>query len=325
MLVGTDLLLFLNHLSFQRQFTATSVFLDSVDHLISMRNVARLHQREIFCPKLEDISNVPVNRDGSMTLISALNQFTNRDKCRSVISWINRMSWHEVRSHSHEYLMACRDEVVTNTTVGEAAYRSLIGDTSNLVSLKHTDWNLTPVTVNLEDADRDMHVELENFWESEVLDEELGNIPEQNPIARWQDLKKLENQFPKLTFTEDWIEPLRGFPFSQSSAERIKVLLEILNQLASEFDKFGVRTEKGHEIVKQFFRGDSLFSDSSDGEKQNFKNELTFAHPDKAAEPLFCPWHGKERSNTIRLHFSWPIRHDQPCYIVYVGQKLTRL
>ena len=30
------------------------------------------------------------------------------------------------------------------------------------------------------------------------------------------------------------------------------------------------------------------------------------------------------RRMTLRLHFSWPIRADEPVYVVYVGPKLTK-
>ncbi len=70
------------------------------------------------------------------------------------------------------------------------------------------------------------------------------------------------------------------------------------------------------------FEGDrAWFSDSSDTEKSRFRRELTFPHPEEPAKSLFCPWHGKERHQTLRVHFSWPIQAGKPVYVVYAGPK----
>lgn len=91
------------------------------------------------------------------------------------------------------------------------------------------------------------------------------------------------------------------------------------------FDDRGKRTPEGHTLYQKHFTGDKAwFSDSSDTEKARFKNELIFKHPANPNEVLFCPWHGKVKTPQLRIHFSWPIREDQPLYIVYVGPKITK-
>ena len=67
-----------------------------------------------------------------------------------------------------------------------------------------------------------------------------------------------------------------------------------------------------------------LFSDSSDSEKRDFRQGLTFAHPEDPARSMFCPWHGKVRHPTLRVHFSWPVRVGKPVHIVYAGPKITK-
>ena len=43
------------------------------------------------------------------------------------------------------------------------------------------------------------------------------------------------------------------------------------------------------------------------------------------ARKLFCPWHGKVSTRTLRIHFSpGQIRASDPLYVVYVGPKLTK-
>ena len=51
---------------------------------------------------------------------------------------------------------------------------------------------------------------------------------------------------------------------------------------------------------------------------------MTFKHPTDASKTLFCPWHGKVQTPQLRVHFSWPVRADEPLYIVYVGPKITK-
>ena len=45
---------------------------------------------------------------------------------------------------------------------------------------------------------------------------------------------------------------------------------------------------------------------------------------DEPGEALPCSWHGKVRSMTLRMHFSWPVQYGKPVYVMYIGQKITR-
>ena len=88
-----------------------------------------------------------------------------------------------------------------------------------------------------------------------------------------------------------------------------------------------LRPRRGEGSVCQCRSGsgeEASFSDSSDSEKRGFRARLTFPHPDKPGESMFCTWHGKVRHMMLRLHFSWPVRADEPVYVVYAGPKLTK-
>lgn len=112
------------------------------------------------------------------------------------------------------------------------------------------------------------------------------------------------------------------------------VLFDVLNRMKQCFDDEGGRTVEGHRLYRDFFTGKkgdggrgAAFSDSSDGEKQAFASELTFPNPADPADPadsLFCTWHGKVQTPQLRVHFSHPIRNEDPLYVVYVGPKITR-
>lgn len=45
---------------------------------------------------------------------------------------------------------------------------------------------------------------------------------------------------------------------------------------------------------------------------------------DEHGNPLECFWHGKISTSYYRIHFSYPITHDEPLYIAYIGPKLTK-
>ncbi|EGR2914004.1 hypothetical protein DNG97_24050 [Vibrio parahaemolyticus] len=102
-------------------------------------------------------------------------------------------------------------------------------------------------------------------------------------------------------------------------------MLLVLDKINVSFNGAGERNEEGHRIYQEHFTGDKAwFSDSSDTEKREFKEALTFKHPENNGESIFCTWHGKVKTPQIRIHHSWPITKDAPLYILYIGPKLTK-
>ena len=146
------------------------------------------------------------------------------------------------------------------------------------------------------------------------------------PLGSWEDLRRVSIlRCTGLTFGDACFDPLVGVPFAKSAAERILVLLNILDQRARAFDASGRRTSEGQRLHKDYFTGDNaLFTDSSDTEKRSFRNQLTFPHPTDIGKTLLCTWHGKVRHMNLRLHYSWSERAGEPVHIVYVGPKITR-
>lgn len=311
--------LFANDLSIHKQFRDLSSFCKALRGLMAMRKSARRFRREIYCHRAlsmtEPLPGVPMQK--------ALGRLLESEQ-RATMSWLARAS---TCRHSSDEWLECQGEMVTDTAVGEAAYRKLQSVGCGLVSVTPSDWNHSPIEVTWRrEAERleDRNMEVENWWDIAVLENKLKIVP--LPLRTWDDLQTvLINRYPRLTFANDCFEPLSGIPFAKSSMERILKLFDILDQLASGFDAAGNRTPEGHRIYKDFFTGkNALFSDSTDSEKSDFRNDLTFKHPSDTKKSLFCPWHGKERHGVLRLHFSWPIRFGKPVYIVYIGPKITK-
>ena len=139
-------------------------------------------------------------------------------------------------------------------------------------------------------------------------------------------INRSKNDFLHLTFSDDLYDSLKPEPFNSSIAEGATKLLNTLNTLKTCFDTQGNMTKEGKELKqKHFCKKEPAFSDESETNKNRFKTELTFKKPNgKSGESIFCPFHGKIRHREFRLHFSHPIRHDEPLYIVYLGPKITK-
>ena len=316
-----------NDLSIHKQFHDIASFRVAFKQLMAMREVAGRFSREVYCHRaLLTIEAMP-----GVMMQQALQRFPT-DERRSAMLWLTRSGpfWDDLRRHGADEWLECGgDIVVTDSAVGEAAYRTFHAVECGLISAVPSDWDYSPVDVvwrRGNEAVGNRHIHLDNFRDSRSLENFLRTAAP--PIRSWDDLQKAsKKRFAKLIFAGNCFDHLSGFPFVQHAADRIVVLLDILDQFARAFDAVGVRTSKGQQIYLDYFSGNNApFSDSSDTEKRHFRDELTFPHPSDSQESLFCPWHGKVNypSFPLRIHFSWPIRASEPVYIVYTGPKITR-
>ena len=316
--------LLVNDLSIHGQFQTVSAFHRAFGRLMDLRAVARRYGREAYCHRMfVDARPAP-----GMTMQQAL-QGIGHNELRAAMSWMTRGGpfWDDLRRHGDDDWLECRDEIVTDTAVGEAAFRALHGAECGLLSVTPSNWNYSPLDVvwrRDENDPGDRTATLENWWDKAPL--EAGLRKAAPPIRSWVDLSvAAAARFKRLTFAPDCFDPLGGIPFSDSATERFLVLFDILDSLAQAFDKDGKRTPEGHKLHQNHFRGrHALFSDSSTSEKNDFRDELTFPHPNDPAEHLFCTWHGKIRHMTLRLHYSWSGRAGEPVFVVYAGPKITK-
>ena len=314
-----------NDLSVHEQFHDLTGFRDALSRLMVMRGAARLFGREVHCHStLLNAKPMP-----GITMQQAISSLGVESERRAVMIWLTSAGpfWDDVHRHGGDDWMECDGGVVTDTAVGEAAFRTLHGVDSGLLSVSPSAWNHTPLEVTwLREAEGldNRNAALENWWTAEALKEALRHRTP--PIGSWGDMREASrNRFEQLTFAEDCFAPLAGVPFAKSAADRFIVLLDILDRSARAFEKDGARNAEGHRLYRDYFTGfRALFSDSSDSEKRNFRRELTFSHPEDREGSLFCTWHGKVSHLTLRLHFSWPIEAGKPVYVVYAGPKITK-
>ena len=310
----------LNELSIHGQYPDDGSFRDAIERLMSMRVVARRCRKEIHCSRT--LRHVEPRQ--GVRLEQALGRL-ERDKQRAFFSWLDRSGpfWDDSRRHGPDDWLECRGQVVTDSAVGEAAFRALSGFSCALISFTPSDWDYSPVRVlhrGRDEASPAQGADLPNWRDPDSIEEGLQAAP---PAVRaWKDLQREVARYPNLRFAPGCMDPLNGLPFSNGAVREILRRLDVLNRLAGPEAVAGVRAQERRRLRQDHFVGQKAwFSDSSDGEKARFRASLTFRHPDRPGERLFCPWHGKVKIQQIRIHFSWP---EPPIHVVYIGQKLTR-
>ncbi len=289
-----------------------------------MRGIARRFGRELQCnqgfPSRLPCPGVPMPQ--------AIAHSCSRDQQRAIMSWIASSGpfWDDLREHGEDEYFECRGEIVTDYAVGEAAFRKFHGTDSSLISVRPSNWEYSPIKVvwRHDEEGLEDHISVDNWLDAAALEGALQD--RQEPVRSWTELiESSKRRYNSLTFAGNCFDHLEGIPFKVASANRLCVLFNVLDQIAREVLPERGRTPEGLRIQEKYFKGDTAwFSDSSDQEKNLFRQALTFDHPDSQRHTLFCPWHGKERHLNLRLHFSWPITAGKPLYIVYIGPKITK-
>ena len=311
--------LLLNDLSLHGQFSTIPAFRESIVRIMEMRATAKQYGRELYSQR--NIPNKHI-RPGT-TLSGALQTFT-RDEKASLLGWLTKHGpfWEDRILHGPDDYLECGDQIVTETAPGEAAYCAMRGVDRRLVSFTPSDWEYSPVAVQLVAA-VPSGIEVPNYWQPPALESALQQA--EPPIGSWMELEAAARvRFQRLTFAHDCFSSLEGQPFAIGAKDRIISRLDVLNRLMGEIDAAGRRTAAGHQLYQDHFTGDrAWFSDSSDTEKNEFRRRLTFRHPERPGEYLFCTWHGKVNNPPFRIHFAWPEQLEAPLFVTYVGWKLT--
>ena len=136
--------LFANDLSIHKQFHDIPSFRGALQGLMAMRKMAERFSRELYCHRAF-LNAEPLH---GMPMRQALGRL-DKDEQRAAASWLTRNGpfWDDERRHSRDDWLECREEVVTDSAVGEAAYRKLHSVEAGLISLAQTNWNFSPVEV----------------------------------------------------------------------------------------------------------------------------------------------------------------------------------
>lgn len=313
---------FLNELSLHGQFDSLRDFLPALEGVLNCRDEINKLGFRLFCER--KISIRPVF--GDVIFQKAVMSIGNPNVTRSVMIWISKDGpfWDdsEVREHDSDDYFEYDQDVITDSSLAEAAFRVAQNQNCSTISFQASRFQTTPLRVIWHKPDDQQAIEVRNFWNHADLQIYLVQL--RPAINSWKDLiDRSKADFPHLTFVDSLPDYLEGEPFNSTIANQATNLLGILNTLKTCFDEKGNRTKAGEEIMDNYFRrGNAIFSDESESNKNAFREQLTFTL--SSGEKTFCPFHGKIRHRTFRLHFSWPIKHDEPLYIAYLGPKITK-
>lgn len=314
--------LLFNDLSLHGQFLDFPAFRTAISRVMTMREISRQFGRQVNCHR--NVAHARVSHDLSM--LQAINRFDKNEQ-RALMQWVTRSGpfWEDNRGHNPDDYLECNGEVVTDSAIAEAAYGCFHGTDCQLISLIPSLWDFSPLNISWMQAEgTSQTIAVNNHLDTNGLEAALRSAP--SLIDSWEQLEGASRlRFVNLTFSTDSFHPLRGLPFAEGAARQLLTRFDALNRFKSCFDEQGQRTAEGQRIFQDHFTGDNAwFSDSSDTEKVEFKTELTFPHPVLKDENLFCTWHGKVKTQQIRLHFSWPVQANNPLHVVYIGQKRTK-
>lgn len=312
----------LNELSLHGQFDSTSEFLDALDRIMVARQSIQRYGMRLRCPRFP---HARINE--TTTVRQALQSMRDRNKRTDILLWMTKHGpfWEDERLHTGDDFFEVNGDVVTDTAVGEAAMQVLQGTATTLVSFTPSSWEWTPISVDrVQDDESRTTVSVANAWTQGQIESALPQAD--RPLQSWNDLVRwAETECSDLTLTPDVIASLNGWPFFRGAAERFQVLLKTLDRLKQCVGKNNDLNAEGLALHQNYFVGrEARFTDSSDTEKREFKKELTFPHPERPGETLFCTWHGKVQTPQMRVHFSYPIKRDEPLYVVYIGPKITK-
>lgn len=314
--------LMINELSCNGQFPDFKAFSEAIDRLMLMRSICRKFGRELYCHR--NMAHVQVTSELNMHQVV---QCFDVDKRRALMQWFTKQGpfWEDIREHDSDDYIECQDEIVTDTAIGEVAFRCFKGNDSQVVSLTPSNWEYSPLQIYWKrTSEESLEIDVLNHFDIGSLEKNLHSSAAL--IESWNQLTSMcINRFVAITFSTDTFKPLLGYPFSSGVAQRIIERLEVLEKLKNFVDSSGSRTPEGHRLYQEHFTGDKAwFSDSSDTEKRDFKSELTFKHPRTDGSTLFCTMHGKIKTPQIRIHFTLPSQTDPELYVVYIGPKITK-
>ncbi len=310
-----------NDLSMAGQFADLASFRCAVERVMAIRQRIREHGYSLYCHR--SLSSARVTPHTVMQQAVAAMPESER---RAWMHWLTRLGphWEDHRLHDGGDWLEVDGTIVTDSAIGEAAVCVSGGLDRELVSFQPSAWLRDPIDVQWVRDDSVSDIPVRNHWEADAVQASLEDKP--RPVASWADVAaRSMERCGRLTFSADAFAPLRGRPFVPGAADRIQVLLNTLDRLKGCFAEDGRRNAEGHRLYQDHFTGNKAwFSDSSDTEKRDFEDDLTFRHPEHERQTLFCTWHGKVKSPQLRIHFSWPVAAATPLCVVYVGPKITK-
>ena len=199
-----------------------------------------------------------------------------------------------------------KDEIdVTDLGIGEAARRILSFQAAGAFSPVEdatSRFAVDPLVVvhGLRD-EAEEHIQVPNFLDAATLAEAAQPDP-----TNWAEaLAQARQRFNRLRIGDHCDESLSDQTFRPHQSRRMGQLFTVLQTLMEEMGQRGELSAKGQALRSEYFVGKTAwFSDESESNKQA-PERFTFPNPAGPGR-LVCFWHGKFRSDALRMHFEWP-------------------
>jgi hypothetical protein len=183
----------LNELSLEGQFAGVADFEIAIDNVMSVRKF----KSELRCHR-----NLPNRKvTAELCVPQAANQFSNKDKGRALMAWITKTGpfWEDGRQHSSDDYFELHDNPVTDTGLGEVAYRCSKGSDYQIFSFESSQWKINPISVNWHRDENNIEsINIINHWAiNTFLDDLLNDFqPDKS------NLPSLEKPFPNLNWSD---------------------------------------------------------------------------------------------------------------------------
>ena len=260
----------------------------------------------------------------------------NRDLIGLILTWFNKAGpfWDNPPQHDPGEYFQCNEIVVTETALAEAAMCSWLEDAAetDTVSMLPSSFPVDPLRVDwLRSPKVDLDFSIRNHTQTGSLPARLQAL--EKPVQNWPDLiNLLKQKCPNLLISPDIVKQL-GLCFYPNVARQSLKLLKLLNDLVT-LKRSGDEQAFNTLQINLMVGGEARFTDSSDNEKLEYKDAMTFLHP-VTRQKVFCTYHGKIQTPLYRIHIEWPMPEKvyrkekdtdeyQKLLVAYIGPKLTK-
>lgn len=294
--------------------------------LLEGRHRHAVLESRLFCARA-----MPNTRVREGLLLRDLGQRLPRDQRQQLFAWTARQGPFiddDRQPADLDLFTFGEDEIdVTDLGLGEAARRHLSGQAASVLSPVEdatSRFATDPLVVvqGLRDEAQE-HVQVPNFLDAETLAKAVE--AHQSDPTNWADaLAHARQRFDRLLIGDYCDTSLSKQTFGLHQARRMLELFAVLQTLMEEMGQGGELSATGQELREKHFVGKmAWFSDESETNK---RSPAQFTFPDPAGPGrLTCFWHGKIRSEFLRMHFEWPPANPVGrLRIVYIGQHRYR-
>jgi hypothetical protein len=316
---------YVNDMSLTGQFATPEKFKEALEPLLQLRSLEPNLRDRLYCTR--SLASCPIT--ASTNIQQAVMATKDKSFMQLTLGWLGKSGpfWDDNRQFIEDDYFEYKGHDVTEQGLGEAARRKVVEIDANVFSFQGSlhGFANSPVPVQ-HGLSEDVlgNIPIDNYWDIKLLRETLASF---RTINSWQDVQvEIAGRFGQLNIPAEAMYPLMATPFSRCVSNRVFELLDVLNNLVKETDENGHLSEAGMEILTNHFSGEKAwFTDESEGNKTNFKTEMTFKDPRNDAKNIFCPWHGKIKTPQTRIHFEWPRPAKQrEIKVLYLGPKITK-